>query len=228
MFSYYGSKSKIVKKYPFPKFDNVIEPFAGSARYALLYWDKKVTIIDSDNVIISVWKYLQKATPEEILSLPDVPNATRLETISGFSDLCQEQKWLIGFCSNGGSASPKNVSGRHNFNSWNKDKKRISENLYKIRHWDIICDSYENIDNKEATWYIDPPYQNKGKYYKQNKVDYEKLGEFCKTRLGQVIVCENDGAVWLPFSPFLEVAFTHFKSSDDYQKRTKEVVWYNE
>ena len=29
MFSYYGSKSKIVHLYPTPKFDKIIEPFAG-------------------------------------------------------------------------------------------------------------------------------------------------------------------------------------------------------
>jgi site-specific DNA-adenine methylase len=36
MFSYYGSKSKIVKYYPCPAHDKIIEPFAGSARYSLL------------------------------------------------------------------------------------------------------------------------------------------------------------------------------------------------
>jgi len=33
MFSYYGSKSKIVDYYPPPKHKRIIEPFAGSARY---------------------------------------------------------------------------------------------------------------------------------------------------------------------------------------------------
>jgi site-specific DNA-adenine methylase len=33
MFSYYGSKSKIIDHYPAPKFNKIIEPFAGSARY---------------------------------------------------------------------------------------------------------------------------------------------------------------------------------------------------
>ncbi len=43
MFSYYGSKSKIVKHYPPPEYDTIIEPFAGSARYALMYYNKNVT-----------------------------------------------------------------------------------------------------------------------------------------------------------------------------------------
>jgi site-specific DNA-adenine methylase len=35
MWSYYGGKSKIVQYYPDPKYDTIIEPFAGSAQYSL-------------------------------------------------------------------------------------------------------------------------------------------------------------------------------------------------
>lgn len=228
MFSFYGSKSKIVKKYPSPIYDKIIEPFAGSARYSLLYYEKNVTILDLDEIIIQVWKYLQKATEEEILGLPDIPNATRLENVDGFSSLFDEQKWLIGFCSNGGSAVPKNVSGRMNFNSWNRDKLRISKNLFKIRNWKIICGNYWEADNSEATWFIDPPYQDKGRWYRKNKVDYGQLGEWCKSRKGQVMVCENAGATWLPFEYLTDIPFSHFKENKDYKKRTTEMIWYNE
>jgi len=37
MFSYYGSKKKIVKYYPEPVHDVIIEPFAGAAWYSLEY-----------------------------------------------------------------------------------------------------------------------------------------------------------------------------------------------
>ena len=40
MWSYCGSKSKLVKHYPTPKHNLTIEPFAGSARYALRYWER--------------------------------------------------------------------------------------------------------------------------------------------------------------------------------------------
>jgi len=92
--------------------------------------------------VFNVWKYLQNATEKEVLSLPDVPNQTVLEKINGFSQLSNQEKWLIGFCCNGGSAQPKNVSGKHNFNSWNKDKIRIAKNLYKVCHWNILLGSY--------------------------------------------------------------------------------------
>lgn len=42
MFSYYGSKSKIVNYYPPPKENIIIEPFAGSARYSLKYFDNPI------------------------------------------------------------------------------------------------------------------------------------------------------------------------------------------
>jgi hypothetical protein len=225
IFSFYGSKSKIVKYYPEPEYDEIFECFAGSSRYGLLYWYHDVTIIDADEIVIGVWKYLQQTTPKRILSLPDVPNATKLETIDGFSQLCQEEKWLIGFCSNGGSAQPKNVSGRHNFNSWNKDKKRIANSLYKIRHWKILLGDYSDLPNKKGTWFVDSPYQNKGKWYRKNHIDYQKLGEWCKARLGQTIVCENMGADWLPFTHLKDVAFTHFKGEQDYHKKTAEAIY---
>jgi site-specific DNA-adenine methylase len=62
MFNYYGSKSKIVDYYPPPKFDKLIEPFAGSARYSLKWWNKQVTICDLNEDVIDVWKWLQSCS----------------------------------------------------------------------------------------------------------------------------------------------------------------------
>ena len=70
MFNYYGSKSKIVDYYPAPKFEKLIEPFAGSARYSLKYWKKQVTILDKDKDVIRVWKWLQTCSKNDILGLP--------------------------------------------------------------------------------------------------------------------------------------------------------------
>lgn len=228
MFSFYGSKSKIVNKYPAPLHPIIIEPFAGSARYSLKYWEHDVILWEIDPKIYSIWKYLQRATSQEILDLPDVENATRLETIDGFSQLSDPEKWLIGFCCNGGSAQPKNVSGHHNFNSWNKDKIRIAKDLYKIKHWDINLGSYHSIPNIKATFFVDPPYMEKGKWYTYNRIDYKYLADWCKNRRGQVIVCENSTAGWLPFTPLVDIAFTHFKNSDDYHKKTSEAMWHKE
>ena len=228
MFSLYGSKGKLAKYYPLPLYDEIIEPFAGSAKYSLLHWEHKVTLIEVDPKIYGVWTYLQKASPRDILSLPDVPNATRLDSIMGFKYLSDEEKWLIGFCSNGGSAQPKNVSGRHNFNSWNRDKIRIAKSLHKIKHWLILNKSYLNIENKKATHFIDPPYMDKGKWYKYNDINYTELAEWCKARIGQVMVCENVGAGWLPFKHLKDIHFSHFKTEVDKKRKTAEGLWYKE
>ncbi len=228
MFSFYGSKSKIVGLYPPPHYEKIVEPFAGSARYSLKYWKHEIYISDEDATIIRVWKYLQEAKPQDILSLPDVPNATVLETIDGFNQLAQEEKWLIGFCCNGGSAQPKNVSGRHNFNSWNKDKIRIAKDLHKIKHWQIWRSNYLGLGNIKATWFIDPPYQDKGKWYRHHDIDYNQLAEWCKSRNGQVVVCENMGADWLPFRHLKDIPFTHFKTEEDLTKKTAEAIYIQE
>lgn len=52
-----------------------------------------------------------------------------------------------------------------------------------------------------SKWFIDPPYQYGGKHYPKNQLDYSLLATWCQTRIGQVIVCENDKAKWLKFKP---------------------------
>ena len=45
-FSYFGSKYRLAKCYPQPQCDEIVEPFAGSAGYALLYPEKQVTLYE--------------------------------------------------------------------------------------------------------------------------------------------------------------------------------------
>ena len=202
MFSYYGCKSKIVRKYPKPLYDTIYEPFAGSARYALEYWECAVTLIEAYDKVYRVWKYLQQASEREILGLPDVEPKQKLETVMGFTQLCDEAKWLIGFSVNSGSSIPKKTAGKRNH--WGRDKIRIAGSLHKIRHWNI--------------WLGD--YQRAGKYYTKRITDYAALSAWCQSRQGQVIVCENDDADWLDFQPLTNLA--------GQLRTTKEVIWYRE
>ena len=81
MFSYYGSKSKIVDYYPPPKHKRIIEPFAGSARYSLKYWQNDVLIVDKFETIANLWKWLQTQTPNDILGLPNMDKGEDLRLI---------------------------------------------------------------------------------------------------------------------------------------------------
>jgi len=215
MFSYYGSKSKIVDYYPPPKHKRIIEPFAGSARYSLKYWQNDVLLVDKYPVIIGIWNYLIQATKDDIMALPDLKTGDNVDSFN----ISQEEKWLIGFCINGGSAQPKKTA--KDYNTWGEAKIRIAEDVQKIKHWKVILGSYDELENVEATWFIDPPYQFGGEWYVKStkQIDFTNLAEWCKTRKGQVVVCENTKADWLPFKPMTEMQGAMFK--------TTEAIWSN-
>jgi hypothetical protein len=221
MFSYYGSKSKIVDCYPKPKYGKIIEPFAGSARYSLKWFDRDVLLVDKYDVIVKIWKWLQVCSPQDILRLP-TPKLR--ETIERNQFENEEAFLLMSFVIKSGSATPGYTvcKNRGEERQIEQIKKDIAENLFKIRHWKIQNDDYRNISNDNATWFIDPPYQVGGKYYKHGskELNFGELAEWCKTREGQVIVCENTKANWLPFKPMKEMYGTMYE--------TTEAIWSNQ
>ena len=91
MWGYYGSKSKVANKYPKPIHDKIIEPFAGTAQYSLLYWEKEVHLIEKYEVIVNLWKWLQNCTPNDILGIRRLKFG---ESTDDFEWDCQEQKDL--------------------------------------------------------------------------------------------------------------------------------------
>jgi len=218
MWSYYGSKSKVVDLYPPPKFDKIIEPFAGSARYALKWFDRDITIVDKYEKLIKIWQWLQQCSQKDILGLPELKEG---ESIDAYNFDCDEARWLTGFIIQGGVNAPRKTASPYGHKMTATEKKRIAENLFKIKHWQILMGSYEDLQNEKATWFIDPPYQFGGEYYiKSNKhIDFANLAEWCKSRLGQTIVCENTKADWLDFKPMKEMQGSMYK--------TTEAIWSN-
>jgi len=222
VFSYYGTKKRISKYYPYPIYDKIIEPFCGAAQYSLYddNWKKDVHLNDKYSIIYYIWDFLiNQASKRDILSLPDMEKGDKIDN---FTSLSEQEKWLIGFCINSASSQPKKTVAK--YNSWNRLKKEIADNLYKIRHWKITNISYNEIKNEKVTWFIDPPYQYGGQWYHSsvsNKhIDYESLSEWCKNRKGQVIVCENSKAKWLPFENLIDM--------NGQLHKTKEVIWKNQ
>lgn len=176
-FNYYGGKWRAALHYPGPRYDHIIEPFAGSAGYALRYYQRRITLVDSDPA-----KKLHSWARGE-----NGQNGTQLH-------------W-----------------GHHE-----RVKKRLAEQIPLIRHWNIIAGDYASIPNECATWYVDPPYNNRaGRSYRVKFQDYTALGSWCKSREGQVIVCENVGADWLPFREL-----GAFKSRN-ITRTSKEAIWTN-
>jgi len=76
MWSYYGSKKKkIAKLYPFPKYELIIEPFAGAAWYSVLHRDKNILLNEKYIVIYNIWNWLiNRASSKLILENADFYN----------------------------------------------------------------------------------------------------------------------------------------------------------
>ena len=204
--------------YPPPKYRKIIEPFAGSARYALKYFDREVLLVDKYDVVVKVWKYLQKCTTKDILGLPKLSTGMKIDELN----LAEEEAMFLGLLAGISSTQPRNkvsvFSGEQN---GRKNKmKSIADQLYKIKHWIIIQGCYTEIENQEATWFIDPPYQFGGHAYMESDIDFTSLGEWCKSRSGQAIVCENSKATWMDFQPMTKMRGGNLKYGE-------ECIWSN-
>lgn len=225
MWSYYGAKTNIAHLYPPPKYGKIIEPFAGTARYSLQHFEKEVLLVDKYDVIINIWKFLKAASEKDIMSLPEIKAGQNINELNWD---CEEQRNLVAFMIGFGFTSPRKTAIprlRNRPNAFKYTRKRIASELFKIRHWNFRIGSYEEIENEECTWYIDPPYQFGGHaYVKSNKhIDFEKLKSWCMERKGQVMVCENTKATWMPFKPMVvqnvltgahsEAIWTNFETS---------------
>lgn len=229
-FTYYGGKNRATRqgRYPAPDHHRLMEPFAGSAGYAMAYPDRDVWINDPDPAVAGTWAYLANAEEREILALPDLAEGQTVNDL----DLPQGARWLIGWWLNKGGAQPKLRPSSFMLHHaaggpyWGGSiRRRIASQLGAIRHWTITDHDYEDLPNYEATWFIDPPYQTAGRHYRFGSagLDYARLGRWCESRRGQVIVCEEEGADWLPFRPLYETDQTEGRQKP--ARRRVEAVW---
>ncbi len=235
MVSYYGGKYGAAKYYPPPAYPTVVEPFAGGAGYSLWWGVDEAVLIDKFEKIVAVWEWLIAADPEDILALPMVDEG---ESVDDYG-LQGARRWFVGWwLSSAGVASP--VLRPSKFAQINKKtgawgsywspqlRAKIARDIPRLRRWAACVGDYRNAPDIEATWFIDPPYQEAGRYYPRGSrgIDYADLAEFCRTRRGQVIVCENEGADWLPFQTFRSWS-SGFDGAGN-AKSTKEVIWTND
>lgn len=222
MFYYYGRKKQIAKYYPRPAYDTIIEPFAGAAAYSLYKdnWKKNVILIEKDPKVYEIWDWLiHRATVEEIDNLPKL---TVGEKSSEFLHIIHAATKMA-FAFRTIKVTP--VLERN----WEISRRVFKENLYKVKHWQIINDDYSVAPDIEATWFIDPPYKGDGGMgyrFGSNTIDYPKLAEWAKARKGEVIFCEGKEGDYLPFKPLLELKGVAGKTSKEvvYLQNCKNVV----
>lgn len=206
-FSGYGGKSKIAHLYPKPEHKLIIEPFCLTGAYSWLHRaDHDVWLNDLDARTYSIWKFLTSPAACDIVEtyVPDTVEAG--QKISEI--IPAELPGLVEICRAEANQGTQGARGVHDqitkmgAKCW-KVKRKLREVIPEVANWKITNHSYEELDDVEATWFVDPPYSNKaGARYRTSNINYNQLGEWCQERAGQVIVCEGYGANWLPFEPF--------------------------
>lgn len=230
-FCYYGGKWRIARKYPSPIYPLIVEPFAGAAGYSTRYGAHgRVLLSDRDPVLARLWQWLIAATPEDVRSLPMIAAGEDVRVLSveaGAQD-------LIAFWLNKGCTRPRRTasswmrSGIRPGSFWgNGVRARIASQVSAIKRWRCFESSYTELPDVEATWFIDPPYAGRpGSHYSfgSRQIDYTHLAEWCRSRRGQVIVCEAQGADWLPFASL----GTFKANATSVGRRSAEAVWERE
>lgn len=223
MFPYFGRKKRLAPLYPPPVFGHIIEPFAGSAAYACRYPDRAVTLIDKDPDICAVWRYLIGVDAARIMALPTLATGDQPWDVPGLEE--PERLLLalyVGWNREGGRVRRTMTSNSR----WVAEREKVAAMVERIRHWQVIEGSYEDAPDVRASWFIDPPYVTGedgvgGSNYRcgNDAIDYAHLGGWCRSRRGQVIVCEYDAADWLPFRPLAANVTQH-------ARRSVELVFY--
>ena len=211
MFYYYGRKKQIAKHYPDPAFGTIIEPFAGSAAYALYgnRWQKEVILLEKDQRVASIWTWLiETATPESIRALPDLRVGEKSSEFLHIVHAATKQAFKYKTI----KVTP--VLERN----WEISKRVMAANLYKVKHWKIMCADFTSAPEIEATWFIDPPYKsNPGTGYGHGSgaIDYSELAKWALVRRGEVIFCEGEYGDYLPFRPLLSLPGVAGKRSNE-------------
>jgi hypothetical protein len=189
------------------------------------YPDREVILVEKYPTICEMWRWLIAVTPAEVRRIPEVEDVRELPDW-----VPHGARSLVGFSMNSSASTPRRTlsAGRkklramhRQFEGWTpKLRERVATQVEHIRHWKIIEGDYTLAPKEPATWFIDPPYNNKaGSYYSHHRLDYRDLGYWCRNLPGQKIVCENEGADWLPFQPFAV-----FKAGPS-GHQSREVVW---
>lgn len=228
---YYGGKWRSAPRYPAPRYNTIIEPFAGAAGYSLRYHERRIVLVEKHPVIAEMWRYLIGVSSEEIRRIPYVEHVGDLPAW-----VPEGGRTLVGFAMNAASVLPcKSLSAglrQHAARGWKHSgwteaqRERVALQVDHIRHWQIVEGDYTLAPNdREATHFIDPPYNNAaGARYPCGpaSIDYSHLAAYCRSRRGQVIACENEGATWLPFRSFGAI------KAGPAKRVSHEVIWTND
>ncbi len=228
----FGSKWLSSKTLPKPDFNCIIEPFAGGAGYALRHCEKNVVLYERDPQVAFLWRWLiQEATQAKILEIPlGLTEGTDIREVG----LSPGQELLLKFWQR-----TNNVGNCWTISKWGhlpgqftaNTRARVAEEVQAIKHWSFGgTDAFAAFDDREATWFVDPPYEN-NYAYRQPPISYFDLAVNCLNLKGQVIVCEavcpKTGKIpdYLPFEPWAKRITSRRKPENN--KYSSELLWTN-
>jgi hypothetical protein len=219
MYYYWGRKGRLASSYPAPIYDLVIEPFAGSMAYTLHHRPRMAIGVEADLQVALLWDRLVHASLAEIRAMRVPPIGTRT------TDLY----WMLP------SSSNSTLNSKSRIMTWLAHERALAQHAMTIRNHTYARNhvlyhhgDYREAPDVEATWFIDPPYSavNGGYHRDYSTVDYEELAEWCHSRKGQVIVCEDENGWWLPFKPHRK--FRGVRNAKGVERKGTESVWNSE
>lgn len=210
-FPYFGRKARIAGLYPSPRYPLVVEPFAGSLAWSVHHRPVSVLATEADERVVALWR--------EIMEDP-AAFAEREAPLLGevtedlFSKLCTYSEHSL-------TSTKLKVTSRMLRDYRSLCRRAADAGTWAASALDLRHGSYLDLPDVEATWFIDPPYQKANRRgYREGApgIDFDQLASWCRSRRGQIIVCEQAGADWLPFEPLASIA-THRGAT------SSEVVW---
>jgi site-specific DNA-adenine methylase len=237
LFKWFGSKWLSSKTLPAPKYDTIIEPFAGGAGYSLRHCERIVILAETDPHISALWPWLiNEATEHDVREIPlNLPEGTDIRTLglsSGQALLLKSWQRTnnVGSC---WTISPwGNKPGQWTANT----RARVAEEIDAVKHWSFLnvngCELLHRISTDPATWFIDPPYQFNYQYRNTTPIDYNALASRVRKLDGQVIVCEalcqktDARPTWLPFVDFGSRITSRRKTENHHHSR--ELIYVGE
>lgn len=227
LFKWFGTKWGASKHYPPPDGRPIFEPFAGSAGYSLRHDEGRVTIWESNPLLLDLWRWIISQSTEDLVrEIPlDLPFGTDIRTLG----LTHGQELLLKHwqrTNNYGNCwtiSPwGNKPGQWTANT----RARVSEEIQAVKHWKLTPPSFFEM----GLHFIDPPYQYNYQYGVVN-FDYAELKMLVNhiPQGSRIIACEavcpKTGRVpdYFPFVPSHSQVTSRRKKEENHH--SKELIW---
>lgn len=209
-FKVFGSKWSAARacRYPEPLHDVIFEPFAGGAGYSCKHYDREIVVREYHPEIVELWMWLiREATQAAILEIPILDPETDIRAVG----MCRGQELLVKWwqrTNNHGTRTWMTSPWCNKPGQWTSNtRSRVAEQVSQIKHWTVLLPE-NKICLKDATVFIDPPYQYNYQYgSKLENSFFEGIAQRvreCEADGCQVIACEaigKNGEVpnYLPF-----------------------------